>query len=73
MANMPGRNGVASSIHYPLPQPATTPMGQAHTQQVVWHFTSPLTLPRVIRIAIFGAIAVLARIGVVSIKVNQPE
>ena len=41
MANLPGRNGVASSIHDPLPQPAATPLSQSHIQQVVWYFMLP--------------------------------
>lgn len=41
MPNMPGRNGVASSIHYPLPHPTAAAPDQGHLQQVVWYFRFP--------------------------------
>lgn len=49
MANLPGRNGKASSIHYPLPQPAAVPFSQANKQQWTWNFVRPLALSRLVR------------------------
>jgi len=53
MPNLPGRNGVASSLHYPLPHPAATPLAQGHLQQVLWWFARPLGLLIVVPVSGF--------------------
>lgn len=43
--NLFGRNGIATSIRYPLPYPSTATLRQPDIQQLTWNTTAPLALP----------------------------